>query len=65
MDFSGEHEQHEVLHAFLEKYLELVRSYKKGETEFNATVLLELMDEAKDNFVSTVYVRFTLSQLLI
>lgn len=52
MDFSGEHEQHEILHAFLEKYLELVTSYKKDEATFSAAALLELMQASKEDFVS-------------
>lgn len=51
MDFSHEREQHEELHAFLDKFLEIVKEAQAEHSKFNAPQLKQLMEAAKDVMV--------------
>ncbi|EIW55770.1 uncharacterized protein TRAVEDRAFT_50250 [Trametes versicolor FP-101664 SS1] len=48
MDFSHEKEQHQELHAFLDKFLEIIKAAQADHTKFNAPQLKKLMESAKD-----------------
>jgi hypothetical protein len=51
MDFSGELAQHEVIHAFLDKFSEALRRGKEDPASFDAAVVKTAMEDIKEPLV--------------
>lgn len=55
LDFSGEIEQHKVIHAGLDELLPYIRSSKADTSTFDALKLKDMMSKLRDPLVRSSY----------